>query len=157
MTTSMLPGWSRRSILKGGAALGAGLVSAPLFGNAAFGQASELSFWQFYAPDGQQPPATIEWWNKMAADWNAQSETKVKLENIVDYMTGNQLSTAFASGQGPDLFLISPGDFLRYYNGGALLDLTPFIGVRQDLRRADGSRADGLLLFGRGLRGSRAQ
>ena len=127
MTTSMPPGWSRRSILKGGAALGAGLVSAPLFGNAAFGQASELSFWQFYAPDGQQPPATIEWWNKMAADWNAQSETKVKLENIVDYMTGNQLSTAFASGQGPDLFLISPGDFLRYYNGGALLDLTPFI------------------------------
>lgn len=128
MTTSMLPpGWSRRSILKGGAALGAGLVSAPLFSHAVFGQASELTFWQFYAPDGQQPPSAIEWWNKMAADWNAQSETKIKLENIVDYMSGNQLSTAFASGQGPDLFLISPGDFLRYYNGGALLDLTPFI------------------------------
>ena len=62
MTTSMLPpGWSRRSILKGGAALGAGLATAPLFGNAAFGQAGELTFWQFYAPDGQQPPATIEW------------------------------------------------------------------------------------------------
>ena len=28
---------------------------------------------------------------------------------------------------GPDLFIISPGDFLRYYNGGVLLDLTPFM------------------------------
>ena len=31
------------------------------------------------------------------------------------------------SGQGPDLFIISPGDFLRYYNGGVLQDLTPFM------------------------------
>ena len=29
--------------------------------------------------------------------------------------------------QGPDLFIISPGDFLRYYNGGVLQDLTPFM------------------------------
>ena len=34
---------------------------------------------------------------------------------------------SFASGAGPDLFIISPGDFLRYYNGGVLLDLTPFM------------------------------
>lgn len=126
--TNMPAGWSRRSILKGGAALGAaGAVNLPLLGQA-FGQdANTLKFWQFYAPDGQQPQSAIDWWNKMAADWNAQSDTKVQLENIVDYMQGNTLQTAFASGQGPDLFLISPGDFLRYYNGGALLDLTPFI------------------------------
>ena len=37
----------------------------------------------------------------------------------------------FASGAGPDLFIISPGDFLRYYNGGVLLDLTPFIEPRR--------------------------
>ncbi|MGC2784921.1 MAG: extracellular solute-binding protein [Roseiarcus sp.] len=34
---------------------------------------------------------------------------------------------SFASGAGPDLFIISPGDFLRYSNGGVLLDLTPFM------------------------------
>ena len=55
-------------------------------------------------------------------------------------------------GAGPDIFIISPGDFLRYYNGGVLLDLTPFMeeaaapispeghrhahGRRQDLRPA---------------------
>ena len=44
-----------------------------------------------------------------------------------DYMDGTKLPTAFASGEGPDLFIISPGDFLRYYNGGVLQDLTPFM------------------------------
>ena len=42
-------------------------------------------------------------------------------------MDGTKLPTAFASGAGPDLFIISPGDFLRYYNGGVLLELTPFM------------------------------
>src|SRR5699024_1806665 len=44
-----------------------------------------------------------------------------------EYISGSKLSTAFASGQGPDIFIISPGDFLRYYNGGVLQDLTPFM------------------------------
>src|SRR6185295_17766239 len=69
----------------------------------------------------------VDWFTKLAADWNANNDTKIKLDYITDYTNGTTLSTAFASGQGPDLFLISPGDFLRYYNGGALLDLTPFI------------------------------
>src|SRR5690606_19894743 len=51
-----------------------------------------------------------------------------------DYMDGTRLPTAFASGTGPDIFIISPGDFLRYYNGGVLLDLTPFI---EDAAKAD--------------------
>ena len=50
-------------------------------------------------------------------------------------MNGTKLATAFASGQGPDIFIISPGDFLRYYNGGVLLDLTPHID-------ADAAKAD---------------
>ncbi len=120
-------GWSRRDILKTGTALGAGLAAAPLFGRSAFAADDALQFWNFYAPGGTQPQAQIDWWMKMASDWNANNDKKVELQNIVDYMNGNKLSTAFASGQGPDLFLISPGDFLRYYNGGALLDLTSFI------------------------------
>ena len=123
----MRGGFSRRAILKGGAALGAaGLAGLPMT-RGAFAQSKTLNFWNFYAPGGQQPQAQIDWWTKMASDWNANNDTKVELDYLVDYMQGNKLSTAFASGQGPDLFLISPGDFLRYYNGGVLLDLTPFI------------------------------
>ena len=65
----------------------------------------------------------------MAKAWNDTHDVKVELQYIPnnDYMDGTKLPTAFASGEGPDLFIISPGDFLRYYNGGVLLDLTPFI------------------------------
>ncbi len=126
MSTSNLPsGWSRRSVLKAGTALaaGAGLAGLPF---RAFGQDDALHFWQFYAPDGPVKPQ-VDWFTKMVDDWNAKSETKVTLDYIVDYTNGTTLQTAFASNQGPDIFLISPGDFLRYYNGGALLDLTPYV------------------------------
>ena len=73
------------------------------------------------------------------------------------------------SGAVPDLFIISPGDFLRYYNGGVLLDLTPFmekaratISPRGDPRAtawstarstaSPGGRADGDVLQRRRLR-----
>jgi hypothetical protein len=36
-----------------------------------------------------------------------------------------QATDRFRRGSGPDIFIISPGDFLRYYNGGVLVDLTP--------------------------------
>jgi multiple sugar transport system substrate-binding protein len=42
-------------------------------------------------------------------------------------MNGSKLQTAFASGQGPDIFIISPGDFLRYYNGGVLMELSQYM------------------------------
>lgn len=119
------PGWSRRQILKGGAALTAGAFAGLPIGNA-WAQDDTLHFWNFYAPDGEVK-SQVDWFLKMADDWNAQSETKVQLDYIVDYMNGTTLSTSFASGEGPDIFLISPGDFLRYYNGGVLLDLTPHI------------------------------
>lgn len=119
------PGWSRRQILKGGAALTAGAFAGLPIGNA-WAQDDTLHFWNFYAPDGEVK-SQVDWFMKMADDWNAQSETKVQLDYIVDYMNGTTLSTSFASGEGPDIFLISPGDFLRYYNGGVLLDLTPHI------------------------------
>ena len=129
MIDDMMPrGWSRRSILKGATALGAaGFAGLPMIGQA-FGQDSLLHFWQFYAPGGDGK-TQVDWFTKMAADWNAKSETKLQLDYVAnnDYMNGTKLSTAFASGQGPDVFVISPGDFLRYYNGGVLADLTPYI------------------------------
>lgn len=125
-TMSNIPsGWSRRQIIKGGAALTAGAFAGLPIGKA-WAQDDALHFWQFYAPDGGVK-TQVDWFLKMADDWNAQSEVKVQLDYIVDYVNGTTLSTSFASGEGPDIFLISPGDFLRYYNGGVLLDLTPHI------------------------------
>lgn len=126
--TNMPAGWSRRSILRGGAALGAaGFAGLPLVGRA-FGQDAPLKFWQFYAPGGDVAPQ-VAWFEKLVADWNASHDVKVELEYVPgsEYISGTKLPTAFASGQGPDIFIISPGDFLRYYNGGVLQDLTPHV------------------------------
>ena len=91
-------------------------------------QDAPLKFWQFYAPGGDVA-ARSHGSRTWSTDWNDSHDQKVELDYVVnnEYMDGTKLPTAFASGEGPDLFIISPGDFLRYYNGGVLLDLTPFI------------------------------
>ena len=121
---------SRRQVLTAGAGLAGATALMSPFPYISKARASEntISFWQFYAPGGDVQ-AQDDWFTKMVADWNAQNEVQVELVYVPtgDYMNGSKLATAFASGQGPDVFLISQGDFLRYYNGGALLNLSPFI------------------------------
>src|SRR5215203_4348047 len=87
-----------------------------------------FKFWQFYALGGDVP-AQSKWFEDTVDAWNKKYETQVKLEYIpvTEYLSGSKLQTAFSSGEGPDIFIISPGDFLRYYNGGVLQDLTPFM------------------------------
>src|SRR5215204_6330202 len=127
-------GLNRRSLIKAsaGAAGGLGLFgpsALPLISpRSAAAQGDALTFWQFYAPGGRVETQTT-WFEETVAGWNAQNERQVELVYVPnsDYMDGTKLPTAFASGQGPDLFIISPGDFLRYYNGGVLQDLTPFM------------------------------
>jgi multiple sugar transport system substrate-binding protein len=132
--TAALGGLNRRRLLQGGATFAAagalGGIAMP-FVNAGVARAADaepLHFWNFYAPGGDVK-TQVDWFTKMASDYNASHDIKVQLDYVpnADYMNGSKLSTAFASGQGPDIFLISPGDFLRYYNGGVLLDLTPYI------------------------------
>jgi len=116
------PGWNRRTILKGGAALTAGSLIGVGKGLAA---GDALSFWQFYGPNGAVPSQS-KWYEDTVAAWNANHDAKIALEYIpTGEYGGTKLPTAFASGEGPDIFIISPGDFLRYYNGGVLYDLTP--------------------------------
>ncbi len=127
MTKSWLAGGvSRRTVLKGAAALGAASLAG--ISGATHAAATELRFLQPYAPGGDVPPSR-DWFVKTIADWNASQEEQITLDYLPwpDYTDGTKLPTAFASGQGPDIFIISPGDFLRYYNGGVLTDLTPFI------------------------------
>src|SRR3954452_9066370 len=139
-------GLNRRSLIKAGAGAATGLG---LFGPSALpvisprstaAQGDALKFWQFYAPGGLVKTQTT-WFEEMAASWNKQNDQQVELVYVpnADYMDGTKLPTAFASGQGPDIFIISPGDFLRYYNGGVLQDLTPFI---DDKAKADFPEGD---------------
>jgi multiple sugar transport system substrate-binding protein len=125
-------GPSRRSVLAAGAAVTA-LSGFPYISRARAAQT--LKFWQFYAPGGGVATQS-KWFEDIAKDWNASHDVKVELVYVPNnaYMDGTKLPTAFASGAGPDLFIISPGDFLRYYNGGVLLDLTPFM---EEQARAD--------------------
>ena len=125
---------TRRRLLARGASVGAagligGVAGLPYLNRmTARAQGAPLKFWQFYAPGGQVATQT-SWFEDCVAGWNAQNERQVELVYVPnsDYMDGTKLPTAFASGEGPDLFIISPGDFLRYYNGGVLQDLTPFM------------------------------
>nr|WP_246330882.1 sugar ABC transporter substrate-binding protein [Saccharopolyspora hordei] len=89
---------------------------------------NEITFWNFYGPGGQQKSQS-DWFVQLAEEWNATHEVKVRLRYVPtkDYTSGPVLQTSFSAGAGPDVFLLSPGDFLRYHNGGALLDLTPYL------------------------------
>ncbi|MGH2614040.1 MAG: ABC transporter substrate-binding protein [Thermomicrobiales bacterium] len=131
---SQSTGLSRRSLLKAGAGATSGLglfgpCALPLISpRATAAQGDALTFWQFYAPGGTVATQAT-WFEECVAGWNAENERQVELVYVPnsDYMDGTKLPTAFAAGEGPDLFIISPGDFLRYYNGGVLQDLTPFM------------------------------
>src|SRR6266511_3937285 len=109
---------SRRRVLKTGGALGATVAMPYFFSRRASAQAKKLSFWQFYSPGGTVATQG-KWFEDMIKSWNDQNETQIELNYIPvnDYVNGSKLQTAFASGEGPDIFIISPGDFLRYANG----------------------------------------
>ena len=121
---------NRRQVLKTTGAAGGALTMPYFFSRRASAQAKTLTFWQFYSPaETDETGAQDTWFADMVASWNSQNETQVELQFKpgADYIGGNILQTAFASGEGPDIFLISPGDFLRYANGNVLADLTPFM------------------------------
>jgi len=126
-------GISRRELLKKGGKVVAAAAVATVFSPFVFtGKAAAtktLSFWQFYAPARQVATNQGKWFEDCVKGWNTTHDVKVELEFVPaqDYIGGSKLQTAFAAGQGPDIFIISPGDFLRYYNGGVLVDLTPYM------------------------------
>src|SRR5258708_7631375 len=125
-------GINRRELLKrGGKVAAAAAVSSVFSPFVLTGKAAAtktLSFWQFYAP-ARTLGTQSKWFEDCVKGWNATHDVKVELQfvPVQDYIGGSKLQTAFASGQGPDIFIISPGDFLRYYNGGVLVDLTSYM------------------------------
>jgi multiple sugar transport system substrate-binding protein len=125
-------GISRRELLKRGgkvaAAAAVSSVFSPFVFTAKAAATKTLSFWQFYAPS-RELGIQSKWFEDCVKGWNATHDVKVELQFVPaqEYIRGSKLQTAFAAGQGPDIFIISPGDFLRYYNGGVLVDLTSYV------------------------------
>jgi multiple sugar transport system substrate-binding protein len=119
-------GVTRRSAVKAIAATATLVTGFPYISRGYAAQT--LKFWQFYGPGGGVATQS-KWFEDTVKGWNDSHDVKIELVYVPNnaYMDGTKLPTAFASGAGPDLFIISPGDFLRYYNGGVLLDLTPFM------------------------------
>ncbi|WP_427365480.1 ABC transporter substrate-binding protein [Candidatus Caldatribacterium saccharofermentans] len=82
-----------------------------------------LKFWKFAAPvDDPIIEKYINLWNELHPD--------VKVEFVTlpwsDYV-GLALPAAFASGDAPDVFWLSPGDLLRYVNEGMLAPLNEHV------------------------------
>jgi multiple sugar transport system substrate-binding protein len=135
-----LSSMTRRELITTGGKLVVGAAVSSVFSpftiNVKAAPVKTLSFWQFYAPAGQVATQS-KWFEDCVKGWNATHDVKVELQfvPVQDYMSGSKLQTSFASGEGPDIFIISPGDFLRYYNGGVLVDLTPYMeeAARKDL------------------------
>ncbi len=122
----------RRSVLRAGL-VGSLAFSAPMVLTSCGRSASKpMQFWNFYGPQSNADP-TIQgqstWFEKTVQGWNQTHERQIELVYVPNatYLNGAKLPTAFAAGDGPDIFLISPGDFLRYANGGVLADLTPHL------------------------------
>ena len=96
-------------------------------------QAATLQFWKFGTPEETANKALQSWvdtWNKQ----NPDTQVQLKLFPFNEY-TGPVLTTAFASGNGPDVFWASPGTFLQYVSSGIAADLSSIFtpALRKDL------------------------
>jgi multiple sugar transport system substrate-binding protein len=86
-------------------------------------KASEIRFWTFHAnEEGAWMQSLVDEYAKI------NPNVTIKLEFIpgTEYMNGTALTSAFAADSGPDIYVMSPGDFLKYVNSGLALDLTPY-------------------------------
>lgn len=127
-------GTTRREFLAKGAAFalaaavtGPGLTVLSGCGGSGGSASEPLTFWQPYSGGGQK--GVKRWYLDLAETWNKENNTKVELRYIPtdQYQMGSQLPSAFAAGNGPDIFALSAADFLKYYNGGVLQDLSQFM------------------------------
>ncbi len=83
---------------------------------------AELKFWTFHTN------AEREFMESLPEKYKAVNpNVNVTYENFPesDYM-GTKLTTAFAANSGPDVFVMSSGDFLKYANSGVAMDLTSY-------------------------------
>jgi len=89
---------------------------------AANAEKTKITFWTFHTNEEKDFMASLgEKYKKV----NPNVEIVYQNFPEADYM-GSKLTTAFAAGSGPDVFVMSPGDFLKYANSGVAMDLTSY-------------------------------
>lgn len=103
-----------------------GAATAPAAEEAAAPAASAcegpLKFWTFeYAPE------VVTLIEQYVADWNAGHDVQFEYQSFpwAQY-TGEILTTGIATGEAPDVFFISPGDWRRYASSGLALPLNDY-------------------------------
>ncbi len=82
----------------------------------------KLTFWTFHSSAEKEFMASLP-------EQYMKENPGVEIEFVAipqDEYMGSKLTTAFAAGAGPDVFFMSPGDFLKYANSGLAMDLTPY-------------------------------
>lgn len=107
------------------------------------GEKTIVKFWSFHSNDEQV------FWQKVADEYNkVQDNVEVVVEFIpqADYLT-TSLTTAFAANAAPDVFFMSPGDFMKYVNSGIAMDLSNYFTdeIKADFLKSslDGVTVDG--------------
>jgi ABC-type sugar transport system, periplasmic component len=110
------------------------------------GKKVKLKFWDFHTEKEE------EFFKGLVDEYN-KTHDNVEIEystfNQADYTT-TKLPTAFASGDGPDIYMISPGDFMKFAKSGLMADLNPYFpeGAKEDFLPAslDAVTVDGKVM-----------
>ncbi|MBB6636918.1 ABC transporter substrate-binding protein [Cohnella thailandensis] len=121
-------------------------ASAQASGSENGGKKVKLKFWDFHTEKEE------EFFKGLVDEYN-KSQDDVEIEystyNQTDY-TSTKLPTGFASGDGPDIYMISPGDFMKFAKSGLMADLTPYFpeGAKEDFLPAslDAVTVDGKIM-----------
>ncbi len=89
----------------------------------AVAQDDALKFWTFEYADPVDP-----FFVEYVEEWNAANDLQVVRQEFpwAQY-TGEILTTGIATGEAPDVFFISPGDWRRYAESGLALPLQDYI------------------------------
>lgn len=82
-----------------------------------------LKFWTFEYTDAVDP-----FFTQYVDEWNGSHDLQVTRQEFPwDQYTGEILTTGIATGEAPDVFFISPGDWRRYAESGLALPLEDYI------------------------------
>jgi multiple sugar transport system substrate-binding protein len=97
----------------------------------ALAQDNVLKFWTFEYEDTVDP-----FFTQYIDEWNSTHELQVERQEFpFGQYTTEVLSTGIATGDAPDVFFISPGDWRRYAESGLALPLQDYIpeGLKEDI------------------------
>lgn len=107
---------------------------------------TELLFWDYH--DNEEGA----FFDRVSADYMAENPSVTIVREQIpwdDYMSGTKMTVAFASNEGPDIFMVSDALFLKYANSAVLAPLDSYLSdtVREDFIQSslDAATIDGKL------------